>query len=183
MYFGHLYYVFNFLNVWVANASDTSEIHKTNTNLMFNSGLCVKRWWGRRVCWMKGLGCTCMRSVLAIRGIYLSKALTKEPIHGGLPARLIVTVPSFTVPTAAVLQAELIHLIQGISAQRWRQKKKFTQSLLGNGHIIGKSRKILQWMNKKGRALSKRVSIEFFKWYVMTNDKFNCKAKSCWLWI
>ena len=27
-------------------------------------------------------GCTCMRSVLAIRGIYLSKALTKEPIHG-----------------------------------------------------------------------------------------------------
>lgn len=31
-------------------------------------------WWAR--------GCTCMRSVLAIRGIYLSKALTKEPIHG-----------------------------------------------------------------------------------------------------
>lgn len=70
---------------------------------------------------MRGLGCTCMRSVVAIRGIYLSKALTKEPIHGRLPARLVVTVPSLAVATAAVLQAELIHLIQGISARRRRQ--------------------------------------------------------------
>lgn len=66
-------------------------------------------------CW--GQGCTCMRSVLAIRGIYLSKALTKEPVHGGLPAWLVVAVPGFTVPTSAVLQAELVHLVQGVPAR------------------------------------------------------------------
>lgn len=65
-----------------------------------------------------GQGCTCMRSVLAIRGIYLSKALTKEPVHGGLPARLVVAVPRLTVPPPAVLQTELIHLIQRVSAKR-----------------------------------------------------------------
>ena len=69
-----------------------------------------------------GQGCTCMRSVLAIRGIYLSKALTKEPVHGRLPARLVVAVPSLAVSTTAVLQTELIHLVQGISAQRNRQR-------------------------------------------------------------
>lgn len=57
-----------------------------------------------------------MRSVLAIRGIYLSKALTKEPVHGGLPAWLVVAVPGFAVSTSAVLQAELVHLVQGVPA-------------------------------------------------------------------
>lgn len=74
---------------------------------------------------MVGQGCTCMRSVAAIRGIYLSKALTKEPVHRGLPAWFIVAVPCFTVTTATVLQAELVHLIQGISAQKEKQFSQF----------------------------------------------------------
>ena len=40
------------------------------------------------------------------------KALPQQqPVHGGFPPHVTVTVPRFAVPTATVLQAELVHVL------------------------------------------------------------------------
>lgn len=126
---------------------------------------------GCEVWWMWGQGCTCMRSVLAIRGIYLSKALTKEPVHGWLPARLIVTVPSFTVSTATVLQTELVHLIEGISAHRktriWSVPHKEGQPLaiISSNCWEGATLQMDNKVHTEAKsALQKRFYIKVCKW-------------------
>ena len=63
--------------------------------------------------------CTCMRSVLvAVGGVQLRKALTQEAVHWRFSAGLVVAVARLAVPTTAVLQAKLIHLIQRVPGER-----------------------------------------------------------------
>lgn len=35
----------------------------------------------------------------------------QQPVHGGFPPHVTVTVPRLAVPTATVLQAELVHVL------------------------------------------------------------------------
>lgn len=55
---------------------------------------------------------TWVESMVHFEVYQVRKALPQQqPVHGGFPPHVTVTVPRLAVPTATVLQAELVHVL------------------------------------------------------------------------